>query len=263
MIILIPMGGEGSRFKNAGYKENKTNILVTDRFTGKKTPMILAAMNDIPAITNTENKIICINRKYHEEDGTEALIKDSYPNSLFIHDHVLLDQAYGCFLAREFLQTDEELFIGCCDNGMDIDNDKFEEAKKTADVIMISHTNDHNIEKDPYAHSWVKLKNGSSSLIESISLKKPVSSNPMNDHATTGMFWFRSANIFLKYLEEMIWNKDTLNSKYYVDKVLQYCINANLNVHIFDVNFICWGTPYDYELYEKTINYWSGFIKNE
>ena len=32
-------------------------------------------------------------------------IQEFFPNTVFIHDHVLLDQAYGCFLAREFLEV--------------------------------------------------------------------------------------------------------------------------------------------------------------
>ena len=66
--------------------------------------------------------------------------------------------------------------------------------------------------------------------IKKISLKKPVSKNYMDDHATTGMFWFKRSNDFLKNLEKMIWKNDTLDNKYYVDKVLQYCIDDGLKV---------------------------------
>lgn len=262
MIILMPMGGHGTRFQEAGYKTNKACILTTDRRTGKKLPMVVCAMKDIPDIGNPKNKIICIDRDFHETDGTEKTIRDYFSNTTFIHDHVLLDQAYGCFLARKFLQSDEELFIGACDNGMHIDVDKFEKAKKEADVLMISHTNDSNIEQNPNAHSWAVLEKDNKTL-QSISLKQTVSDDPMKDHATTGMFWFKKASNFLNNLEEMIWNKDTLNGKYYVDKVLQYCIKSGLKVKCFDVKYICWGTPQDYENYEKTIDYWKDFIKDE
>jgi dTDP-glucose pyrophosphorylase len=263
MIILIPMGGEGTRFSNAGYKINKACIPTTDRHTGKKLPMIICAMKDIPNIYDSNNKIICVNRDFHEKNGTEDVIRKVFPNTIFIHDHVLMDQAYGCFLAREFLKTDEELFIGACDNGMIFDSEEFNKAKMEADVLMISHSNDDNIQQNPNAHSWAKLKTDGSKDLASISLKKTVSDNPMDDHATTGMFWFKHASSFLKYLEEMIWKKDTLDGKYYVDRVLQYCIDAGLKVQYFDIEYICWGTPYDYENYENTITYWSKFIKKE
>ena len=61
----------------------------------------------------------------------------------------------------------------------------------------------------------------------------------------------------------MIQNKDTLNGKYYVDKVLQYGIEEGLKTQIYDVDYICWGTPADYEDYEQTNQYWESFIKKE
>lgn len=263
MIILVPMGGKGSRFTDAGYKINKACIPTTDRHTGEKLPMIVCAMKDMPGINDKTNKIICIDRPFHQVNGTEKVIKEHFPNTMFIHDHVLLDQAFGCFLAREHLLNDEPLFIGACDNGIAFEDDSFQKACADADVLMISHTNDQNIEKDPYAHSWAKLKEENSSEIQSISLKTPISKEPMNDHATTGMFWFKRSSDFLSNLEEMIWSKDSLNGKYYVERVLQYCIDKGLRVNFFDVKYFCWGTPDDYENYEKTISYWKEFSEKE
>ncbi len=263
MIILIPMGGKGTRFSDAGYKINKACIPTTDRHTGQVLPMVVCAMKDVPGIDENNNKIICVDRDFHAKNGTEEEIKKHFPETIFIHDHVLLDQAFGCFLAREHLKSDEELFVGACDNGISFDRKAFDEVKKDADVLMISHTNDTNIEQNPYAHSWAKLKSKSSTEIESISLKQPISENPMQDHATTGMFWFKNASVFLKHLETMIWEKDHLNGKYYVEKVLQYCIDEGLKVKYFDVKYFCWGTPADYEGYENTIKYWKGFLERE
>ena len=262
MIILIPMGGKGSRFSEAGYKTNKACIEMTDRHSGDTLPMVLCAMKDMPHINDPKNHIICVDRKFHEENGTEKIILGAYKNTTFIHDHVMLDQAFGCFLAREFLDSEDELFIGACDNGMDIDLDSFNKLKATSDAIMISHTDDQNIFENPSAHSWARL-DPSTSKITQISIKKTVSANPKQDHATTGMFWFKSARIFLSYLEQMIWNKDTLDGKYYVDKVLQYYIHDCKDVNYFDVKYFCWGTPMDYESYEKTIEYWNEFYAKE
>ena len=262
MIILIPMGGKGIRFANAGYKISKACIPTTDRHTGQKLPMVVCAMKDIPEINNTKNKIICVNRDFHKTNGTEKIILNFFPNTTFIHDHVMLDQAFGCFLAREYLQSEEELFIAACDSGMVYDKVLFDQLRKSFDALMISHTNDYNIASNPNAHSWATLKPNGKEL-KAISLKQTISDNPMKDHATTGMFWFKKASSFLTYLEDMIWKKDTLGGKYYVDKVLQYCIDGGLKVGYFDVKYICWGTPQDYENYEKTIAYWKDFVKKE
>jgi len=259
MIVLIPMGGFGTRFLNAGYKLNKPCIPTYDRHSGEQLPMIVAAMKDIPNIRNPDTKIICVNRDFHSVDGTELAIKSLFPQTIFIHDHVLLDQAFACLLAREFLQSDEELIIGACDNGLDFDTKAFAKKKETADVLMISHIGDENIARDPNAHSWAFLaKDGET--IENISIKKTVSDDFMKDHATTGMFWFRRASDFLHQLESMLSNGDSLTERHIVDGVLQYCIDDGLKVSFFDVNYLCWGTPEDFEKYQDTFCYWREYI---
>ncbi len=260
MIILIPMGGKGSRFAKKGYKLNKSMLPVTSRFDGSSNPMALSSLIDIPWAHKKSSKIICVNDASHQKNGLEKKISSKFPNTIFIHDHVKLDQAYGCYLAREFLLNDEELFIGTCDNGFDIDLKSFTKLTKNSDAIMLSHTNDNNIAQNPSAHSWAKLQVNTHRL-QKLSFKKTISKNPMNDHATTGMFWFKSSKVFLKYLELMINKNDTYHGKFYVDKILNYFIKDGLNVSKFDVNYIGWGTPYDYETYEKTVDYWDKFHK--
>ena len=263
MIFLIPMGGHGTRFQDKGYKLNKACIPTTDRHTGNKLPMVVCAMNDMPGIKDPKNKIICVNRDFHEQDGTENTIREHFSQVIFIHDKILLDQGYACYLAKDYLGSDEELFIGACDNGIEINLESFERAKQQSDALMISHANDQNIEHNPEAHSWALLQDENSKTLAEISLKKTVSNNPMKDHATTGMFWFKHSKVFLQYLEKMIQKKDTLSGKYYVDKVLQYLIDDGLCVQYFDVKYICWGTPKDYEDYENTLNYWEEFYRSE
>jgi hypothetical protein len=47
------------------------------------------------------------------------------------------------------------------------------------------------------------------------------------------------------------------NNEFYVDDVLNQNIKTGLNVKVFQVeNYICWGTPDDYETY----SYWQRFF---
>lgn len=259
MIVLLPMGGLGSRFRNAGYHQNKPSIPVTDRKTGDKVPMVIAALRDIPNIYNDDTKIVCVNRDFHAHDGTEEILRCEFKNIVFIHDHVLLDQAVACLLAREYLATDDELFIASCDNGADFPLEEFSKKKESCDALLISHSNDDNIARDPFSHSWVKLDKNEN-WIEGISVKKPLNDNFMKDHATTGMFWFRHANIFLRSLEIFLSKDGTLLEKNVVDAVIQTCLEGGFKISYLDVRFFCWGTPEEYEIYERTINYWTDYI---
>lgn len=258
MIVLVPMGGFGSRFLEAGYTQNKPSIPTFDRHSGEKVPMIVAALKDIPGVRDPSTQIICVNRDFHAVDGTEASITHEFPGTIFIHDHVLLDQAFACLLAREFLSSDEELIIAACDCGMSYSEAEFVEAKSKSDALMISHSNDDNISANPYAHSWAKLDE-SGEYLTSISIKKPVSDDYMCDHATTGMFWYRRASDFLNSLEIMLNQRDMILSRTIVDEVLQISISSGLRVSFFDVKYLCWGTPEDLENYHQTVDYWRAF----
>lgn len=251
------MGGAGSRFKASGYREDKAEILVTDRHRGNKVPMIIASMQDLPGVTNKNNTLICVDREKHEKNGTEKLISDKFTNVEFIHDNILLDQAYACFLAKEHLQSDEELLIGNCDSGLNIDVEYFEKMKIDSDVIIFSQHQSLTIEENPDDHSWILTERDN--VVTGLSIKKSISASPRYDHATTGIFWFKKASVFLHFLEQMINSKDTLNNKYYVDKIINYYLKENLKVRFLDVEYFCWGTPKDYESYEKTFQYWKEF----
>jgi len=262
MKILIPMGGKSSRFFDKGYKLNKALLGVTSRHDGQKYPMALSALKDIPWIKSKLNQLICVNSHEHSENGLEKKILKEFPRAIFIHDHVKLDQAFGCFLARSHLDTDEDLFIGACDNGFEIDLKDFNNLKKKNDLIVFTHTNNENIKRNPLAHSWLSLQ-GQTRSVKSLSFKKPISKNSQNDHATTGMFWFKNSNTFLQFLESMIWSQDSDNGKYYIDKIVNHYLKENLKVSILDVRYFCWGTPVDYEIYENSINYWMNFSKEQ
>lgn len=262
-IILIPMAGAGSRFEQEGYKLSKPVIPTTNRKTGEKVPMVVAATLDIPYADNPETKIVYVDRDFHKANGVQDEIKKYFPQAKFITiDYLTEGQAATCMLARDFINTDDELFIGSCDNGIDIDISAFEKAKIEADAFVISHSNDDNIARNPNAHSWCQLKENGRS-ISRMSIKKTVSDNPMQDHATTGMFWFKRGKDFVNAVEKMISCKDITGGEYYVDQAMQYAIDAGLDVQFFDVKYLCWGTPSDYEDYENTVKYWKEFIQKE
>lgn len=257
MIILIPMGGFGTRFSEAGYKINKPCLPTFDRHSGQLAPMILAAMKDIPEIHNADTKIICINREFHAEDGTEKAIYSTFPQTKFIHDFALLDQAFACLLAREFLLSDDELLIGACDNGLIFNEELFEQKRSENDVLVITHSNDENIKRNPNAHSWLRVSADES--VKEISVKSTISEYFENDQATTGMFWFKSARVFLSLLEEML-SKGRITDRKVLDGVIGIAIERQLKTSFVEVDYLCWGTPPDYEDYQSTAQYWSSYI---
>ncbi len=261
MNILIPMAGAGSRFSTVGYQEHKPVILVTDRKTGKKIPMVVAATKDLPQSSN--DKIIYIDRDFHKKDLVEEKIKTFFPKAEFITiDHLTNGQASTCLLAKEHINNNEELLIAGCDNGIVFDEKKFEEARKSADVLIFTFRNNEAVLENPKGYGWVAADEFG--LVKSVSVKVPLSENPIKDHAIVSAFWFKQGKDFVRSAEKMIVENDRINNEFYVDQVMKYCLQFGLKVKVFEVDkYLCWGTPQEYENYEKTINYWREFYAEE
>jgi dTDP-glucose pyrophosphorylase len=262
MILLIPMAGAGSRFKEEGYTVHKPAILTTDRNKGK-VPMVVAATNDLPGANDKETKIIYIDRNFHKTDGVETTIKEFYPNSEFLTiDYLTQGQASTCLLAKDFINNNDELLIAGCDNGLVFDQSKFEKEKQDADALIFTYRNHNLVLEKPNAHGWVKVDRDN--FVEGVSVKKAISDTPLNDHAIVATFWFKRGVDFVRATEKMIEENDRINNEFYVDQTMKHVLDLGLKVKVFEVEkYLCWGTPKDYEEYESTFNYWKEFFKNE
>ncbi len=261
--ILIPMAGAGSRFKEAGYNISKPVIPLTYRKTGKKFPMVVAAAKDL-LLQGSNPNIIFIDRDFHKNEGVETEIKKHIPHSQFITlDHLTDGQASTCLLAKNYINNSEELFIGACDCGMLIDEEVFNKTKTECDAIIFTYRNHDLVLEKPEAHGWVKVEENSKT-VAGMSVKIPISDNPLNDQAVTGNFWFKHGSDFIKSTEKMIAENNRINNEFYVDQAMQHAIELGLKVQVFEVTkYFCWGTPKDYENYEKTLKYWLEFSHKE
>jgi dTDP-glucose pyrophosphorylase len=263
MIILIPMAGAGSRFSKEGYKKHKPVIPTKDHRTGLSVPMVVAATSDLPNADNKDTKIIYIDRDFHKKDGVEQQIKEYFPQAEFITINYLTEgQASTCLLAKDNINNNEELIIAGCDNGMIIDSSKFEELRKDADALIFTYRGHNLVLEKPEAHGWVCVDNIDN--VTGMSVKKPISDTPLNDHAVVATFWFKKGSSFVEACEKMVEENDRINSEFYVDQVMKHMLDLNYKVKVFEVEkYICWGTPKDYEEYENTFDYWNNFCQKE
>ena len=262
MKIIIPMAGEGARFKEVGYNVSKPAIQTYDRRDGKLKPMVVLATNDLPGIENDGTNITYIERLFHRQDGTEKTIRDYFPKASFITvDKLTEGQACTCLLARDKIGLDDELLIAGCDNGMEYNLERFSKLKTSADVLVFTYRNNEAVLENPNAYGWMIVEGDD---VRDISIKKAISESPINDHAVVATFWFRKGSIFINAAEKMIQCNDRVNNEFYVDQVIKYTLLAGYNVKVFEIDrYIGWGTPSDYEKYQKTFEYWREFCKRE
>lgn len=262
MNIIIPMAGAGSRFAEAGYTTSKPAIPTTDRRTGRKLPMVVCAVLDLPGVEADGANVTFIDRDFHRKGGVEDAIKEHFPKASFITvDRLTEGQACTCLLDKDRIDNGGELLIAGCDNGMAFDEEKFAVEKEKAACLVFTYRHNEAVLEKPDAYGWMVADDDGN--ITSTSIKKAISDTPMEDHAVVATFWFRHGHDFVRAAEKMIAEDDRVNGEFYADQVVKHVLDLGLRARVFEIGrYICWGTPKDYEDYEATLRYWAAFVRD-
>ena len=247
-INMIPLAGKGSRFVNGGYIDPKPLIKVSGK------PMIVQASNFLPA---AENHIFICLEEHLENYPLEQEIKTEFPEAKIISlNQVTEGQACTCEIGLKDEDLEKPLLIAACDNGMLWNESTYDDLlnDKAVDAIIWSFTNHPSSERNPEMYGWIKTQG---KQVTGVSVKKPISNNPRKDHAIVGTFYFRKGLYFQEALNAMYKKNTRVNGEFYVDSCIEELVNMGLNVKVFEIdNYICWGTPNDYETYK----YWQSFF---
>jgi dTDP-glucose pyrophosphorylase len=248
-INLIPMAGAGKRFYDAGYALPKPLIPIADR------PMIVHAASCLPK----PDQWIFVCRKEHILGANIELELQNHfrPINIVSVDHLTDGQACTCLMAKDKLDPEAMLTIGACDNAMNYNSEAFEReiSGPDCDALIWTFRRNPTVLLNPNMYGWVKVN--SVNRVCRVSVKVPLSDNPMNDHAVIGAFTFKRAGDFVSAAEAMIRADRRIKNEFYIDEVMNVAVEHGLRVKIFEVqHYICWGTPHDLDTY----NYWSGWF---
>lgn len=247
-LNLIPLAGEGSRFKSAGYLTPKPMIDVAGR------PMILQAFDAYP----TSNKASFVVLKNHcEAYGIDDLLLESYPGCRVTRlNGVTEGQAITAALGIREEDHDAPLLIAACDNGLIIDEAEYRSliTKPDCDVICFTFQNNPTVGTNPKGYGYVKVSD--KGKIEGVSVKVPLSETPIKDHAIVGAFYFRKASDFLRGVAYLQSQNIRVNGEYYIDSIIGILSELELTGYVLTCDYESWGTPNDYETYR----YWQSFF---
>ena len=239
------MAGLGSRFDSQGYILPKHLLPVSGK------PMILKVIEGMPK----SDKWIFILRKEHiTKYKIDQLIKTQLPGAIIISiDYTTEGQACTCMLAKDFLDPEEELFIGACDHSFLYNEEKFQELKNNPDInaIFLTFTKKELLRKTPRDFGWFRLEEDNETISD-ISIKIPVSEDPFNDHAVTGSFYFKKAKYFMESVNLMIQENYRINNEFYIDSLPIFLRKLDKKSVIFDVDlYVTWGKPDELHEYEN------------
>lgn len=246
---LIPVAGDGKRFRNEGFMTPKPLIKVDDN------SIIVQTVNCLP---RTKKIVYVIKSDLLLNDGIRMVLEKTSEHVEFISvDQTTEGQACTCLLGIDKLDLNKPLLIAPCDNGMIWDDEKLLSVLgENNDIICWTFTKHFAITSKPEAWGYVKVDEQNNAI--DVSVKKPFSDNPYLEHCIIGTFWFKSGKFFRDIAAELIDCNIRVSNEFYVDSVVGLAIKKGYKVKIFDVDqYISWGRPED--LYEY--NKWMGILK--
>lgn len=232
IVNLIPMAGEGQRFKNEGYKLPKPLIEIDG------VPMVIKALKSLPLAD--KNILIVRKGQFNITKFKNILITHFKSIEVIEVNHLTQGQACTCLLAKDLVPKNSFINIGACDVGFNYNQIAFDRAIQNFNAIIWTYTNNSNVLVHPEMYGWVKTKENSD-IVDIVSCKKPISNDLMKDHVVSGVFSFKNSNLFFDAIQRMIEKDDRVNGEFYLDNIFNH-ISEKTGVFKVD-DYFSWGTP--------------------
>ena len=241
LVNIMPMAGEGKRFKNLGYKTQKPLININGE------PMFIKSAKCMP---KADLWIFLIKEELLKNNFLENEINKNFINNKIISiKHTTEGQASTCFLAKKYLKKNDQIFVSSCDNYFELNQKDYIDKSNKHDVLIFT-TNSNKIHiENPNLFGWVK--NNNRGLIE-VSCKKQISSDPVKDRIIVGSFFFKNFDSFRKPIESLLIKKIKINNEYYLDMAIIEALSLGLNVgEIIVKNYTSWGSHKELETWKQ------------
>ncbi len=232
IVNLIPMAGEGKRYKDRGYLVPKPLIEINGK------PMIVLALESLP---KASKNILIVRKDILNVFELRTLLNKYFKNITIIEIDYLTDgQASTCLLAEKVVPEKSIINIGACDVGFVFNRREYQKKLNNYESFIWTYRNNKNVLKYPNMYGWVEIKKETEE-IEYVSCKKPISMDLLNDHVVSGTFTFKNSDNFFNAIRKMINKNDKINNEFYLDNIFNH---LNQKSAVFEIeNYYSWGTP--------------------
>jgi HAD superfamily hydrolase (TIGR01509 family) len=235
--IVIPMAGEGSRFKQAGYTISKPLIPIQDK------PMIMWVLDNLRSKNPEVQKRI----EYHLIVRSQAMDELKDLSGVVLHPIQSLTDGAACTvltIREELLKDNNPLLMANSDQYLEWDFDAFLEMCVNPGYdgcISTFYNPDSNDTKWSFAQVD---KNG---LVTKVAEKEYIGPN-----ATTGLYYWQDGSKFVQYADEMIEKNERVKNEFYVCPVYNYLMRDGGKIRVSDCKKM-WGLgiPEDLDYFKK------------
>jgi len=235
-VIVIPMAGEGKRFKDEGILEPKCMVKV------KNKTLFEWSIESLPV--NISKKIIFVCLEEHEKKfEISKFIKNvmdkKFPKSkyeLVYIKQTTRGQAETVLQTKHLIRPDNILIIYNIDT-------HFISTRLKSKILTLENRNSDGLlgcfESDNDDLSYVELDE--TGFVKQVKEKEKISNN-----ASTGLYVFRNAKQFFQTAEKMIKNDIKVKDEFYVSEIYNMLLDSGgrFEIDIAD-EFIPLGTPDD------------------
>jgi capsule biosynthesis phosphatase len=236
MIIIIPLGGIGDRFRKNGYKKPKALISVAGK------PILYYLLDNLN-LDGVDFISIPYNKEYYEFNFEQQLTKD-FPHIKFNFYKLANNTEGAAETINKAISTfecqDQPILCLDGDNFYTIDIMKLWNGKNK--VITFQDLNDNPI------YSYINIINNSVSDI--------VEKEKISHYACTGAYGFDSYKALLLYTQKILDNKIKQKNEYYTSTVIKEMIKDNIKFDFSVVdneNYHCLGTPIQLKYFYNNI----------
>jgi dTDP-glucose pyrophosphorylase len=241
--IVVPMAGEGQRFRDAGYTIPKPLIPVAGK------PMVVRAVQDLP---EAQRVVFIVRQDHIDQHHIDQELRTHFPNCCIVPvEGITEGQACTTRLAADAMEADWPVIVAACDNTHLYDREKLQSRMDdpAVECLIWTYRGDPRVDTNPQQYGWVRE---SDERVTEVSCKQPISDTPRNDHAVSGCFSFRCAGRMMEYIDKMVDEDVRINGEFYLDVVPNIAIGLGRHVEVFEVEkYIGWGTPEDLEAFHK------------
>ena len=243
--IIIPMSGQGSRFKDAGFKLPKPLISVAGK------PIIAYVIDLFPK--ETDFIFICNqdhlnNKNYKMRD---IILKYCPTGKIYSIPSHKKGPVYAILEIQNHINLNLKTVVNYCDFTCYWDWQDFK--KKVCEnnvggaVPAYKDFHPHSLGNTNYAY----IKEKDLKLLD-IQEKKPFTENKINEYASSGTYYFKNGQLMLDAFKEIIKKDLNVNGEFYVSMSYLSKVFKELDTLVYPIKyFMQWGTPQDLKEYKE------------
>ena len=244
MQIIIPMSGFGERFRRVGYPMPKPLIPIDGK------PIIAHVVDMYPG----DNDFIFVCNRDHLAEPSyrmaEILRSIAPKGQIVAIDPHKLGPGHAVLQARSYIKPDQPIVVNYCDFTCYWDWEDFKRfvVETDSDGCVPAYRGFHPHSMGPTFYAYMREKD---QWMLEIQEKKPFTDDRLNEYASSGTYYYKTGQLCLDSIEELMRRQDTINGEYFVSLPMNLLVEKGMKVSIFELqHFMQWGTPEDVKEYE-------------